>query len=64
MDRRKFLTSSAILGISTPLIATKAIVDLTRQRKEPIPTKQAGDILTSDFINELVNRINELESRI
>jgi hypothetical protein len=64
MNRRGFLTNGAILGIATPLIATKAIVDLTRQQKDPLPMKQSGEILTADFLNELVTRINDLESRV
>ena len=64
MNRRGFLANGAILGIATPLIATKAIVDLTRQQKDPLPMKQSGEILTAEFLNELVTRINDLESRV
>jgi len=45
-------------------MATKAIVDLTREKQKPLPELKSGQILTAQFMNELVDRINELENRV
>jgi|SanBayMetagenome_1026888.scaffolds.fasta_scaffold160704_2 hypothetical protein len=64
MNRRNFLSNGVVIGLASPFIATKAIVDFARTRKEPLKETQVGDILTADFMNEIVSRINELESKI
>lgn len=64
MNRRNFLSRGAVIAAATPLFATKAIVDFVRDKKEPLPELEHGQVLTSQFMNELVDRINELENRI
>jgi hypothetical protein len=64
MNRRNFLSKGAVLGISVPLIATKALVDATREKKNPVEPVVSGQVLTAHYINELAARINDLENRV
>jgi hypothetical protein len=64
MNRRNFLSSGTVIAIAAPFMATKAIVDLTREKQKPLPELKSGQILTAQFMNELVDRINELENRV
>lgn len=64
MNRRSFLGNASILAVATPLIATKAVVDFAREKRAPIKMQQTGNILTAEYINEIVSRINDLENRI
>jgi hypothetical protein len=64
MNRRSFLSKGTIIAVSAPLLATKAVVDLTREKKEPLQELESGQILTAQFMNDLIERINDLENRV
>lgn len=64
MNRRNFLSKGTIIAAATPLLATKAIMDFAKEKKEPLPELEKGQILTAEFMNELTARVNDLENRI
>ena len=64
MNRRKFICKGTVIAAATPLLATKVIMDFAREKKEPLPELDTGQILTADFMNELTARVNDLEKRI
>lgn len=64
MNRRKFISKGTAIAAATPLLATKVIMDFAKEKKEPLPELETGQILTAEFMNELTARINDLEKRI
>ena len=63
MARRNFLKVSSIVAVATPFLAIKQIVDVTKERKEPIATPYDGQLLTTKYFADIVERINDLELR-
>jgi len=64
MNRRKFMRvggSSAAMVIAAPVVAVAAVVT---RNSEPLPPFEVGQLLTSDSLNAMIARINELESRL
>lgn len=63
LARRNFLKVGGIVAVSAPFVALKQIVDITKERKEPLEIIQEGQILTAKHYAEVVTRINDLELR-
>lgn len=64
MNRRKFMKvggSSAAMVITAPVVAVAAVVT---RKSEPLPPFEFGQLLTTELMNAMVKRINELEERL
>jgi hypothetical protein len=64
MDRRKFLSLGGILSASavtgTVLIGTETVAE---QQVEPLPNFEHGQLLTTESLNALVQRVNDLQAQ-
>jgi hypothetical protein len=63
LARRNFLKVGGIVAVSAPFVALKQIVDIAKERKEPIATPYDGQVLTAKYLADIVERINDLELR-
>lgn len=61
MNRRYFLRSTASLAAVAPFVAATKLIELGKEKRAPMPPLETGSLLTSDFMNDLVKRVNELE---
>jgi len=64
MNRRDFVKGTVTASVIAPFIAVGKIVELSKERKEPLQPLPNGSVLTSEYFAEVVNRINELETRV
>lgn len=62
MNRKDFLTGTLSAMAIAPMIALGKVVDATRTRRVPLEPLESGDILTTEYLAEIVDRLNELES--
>lgn len=63
MNRRSFIRSSASLAVVSPFLAMEKLADIGKERRKPLPQLETGSVLTSEFMNDLVGRVNELEQQ-
>lgn len=63
LGRRNFLRAGGIVAVSAPFVALKQIVDIAKERKEPIAAPYDGQVLTAKYLADIVERINDLELR-
>lgn len=63
LARRNFLKLSGVVAVTVPFVAVTKIIDIGKERKEPIKTPYDGQILTTKYMADIVERINDLESR-
>lgn len=64
MNRRKFVRIGGVGAaavVTAPIVAVAAVVT---RNNEPLPPFEAGQLLSSSSLNAMVQRINELESRL
>lgn len=64
MMRRNFIRSTSIALATAPLITASKVIEVAREKKKPIEPLKAGSLLTSEYMAEIVNRINNLEERV
>lgn len=64
MERRKFLKLGGLFSAAATTGGIVVLADDAKAKHEPLPEFVEGDILTSQQLNAMVARINELESRI
>lgn len=63
MNRRKFLRNTASLAVVAPFVAVSKLADIGKEKRAPMPPLQTGSVLTAEFMNDLVTRVNELEQQ-
>ena len=63
LARRNFLKLSGVVAVTAPFVAVTKIIDIGKERKEPIKTPYDGQLLTTKYMADIVERINDLESR-
>jgi hypothetical protein len=63
LARRNFLKLSVVVAVTAPFMAVTKIIDIGKVRKEPIKAPYAGQLLTTKYMADIVERINDLESR-
>lgn len=58
MDRRKFITFGGLASLFPASVVTAA----GKEKNEPLANVKEGQVLSADLLNEMINRINRLES--
>ena len=56
-DRRTVLRFLGMGALAAPMLGARALLKGDRQQ---VPNVKSGDVLTADFLNDLVDRVNEL----
>jgi hypothetical protein len=64
MNRRTFLRSAGSVAAISPLVLMSKLADIGRQKREPMQPMKTGQVLTASYLNEITERINELEQRL
>ena len=60
--RRHFLRHGGLAAALAPVIGAKAIVDIGKPPVPVLPPVRAGDLLTAQMLNDMVDAINELRA--
>jgi len=64
MNRRAFIRNASSVAIVSPFIVASKLADISRPKREPIEQMKTGQVLTAAYINEIAERINELEQKL
>jgi len=62
VKRREFLRSGSVGVALAPLIGARALVEVAKQKPEPLPPVDPYGLLTAEAWNKLVNAVNELRA--
>lgn len=63
MNRRSFISAGAAFAATTPFVVVAAASSKARTPNNPLPEVENGQILTAEYINSIIKRINEIDSR-
>lgn len=61
MNRRTFLRKAGSALAVAPFIAATKLADIGKAKREPLKRLNNGQVLTSDYMNDMVQRINDIE---
>lgn len=64
MNRRNFLKLGGVLSATATTGGVAALATNAEQKSNPLPKFTSGSILTTESMNAMIERINNLESRI
>lgn len=48
---------------ATPIVAAAKVIEVAKEKNEPLEPLPYGSVLTSEYIAEIVSRVNQLEER-
>lgn len=63
MNRRSFISAGAAFAATTPFVVVASVPSRAHGANEPLPEVENGQILTAEYINSIIRRINEIDSR-